>query len=106
MITKLMPRRIPDYPDAFAGWNLISSLGSLISVVATVIFIYIVYDIFKKGEHVSENPWSIVSFFEVMMKKSIQVLNFYLNKIFNKSIEWTMASPAPFHALNPLPIQS
>ena len=38
-----MPRRISDYPDAFAGRNFISSLGSIISVVATVLFLYIVY---------------------------------------------------------------
>ena len=42
-----MPRRIPDYPDAFAGWNAISSFGSLISVMATVLFGYIIYDIFN-----------------------------------------------------------
>ena len=46
MITKLMPRRIPDYPDAFSIWNAVSSFGSLISVVATVLFIYIIYNIF------------------------------------------------------------
>ena len=37
-----MPRRISDYPDAFAGWNLISSFGSIVSVVAAWLFLYIV----------------------------------------------------------------
>jgi cytochrome c oxidase subunit 1 len=38
-----MPRRIPDYPDAYAGWNAIASFGSYISAVSVVLFFYIVY---------------------------------------------------------------
>ena len=43
-----MPRRIPDYPDAFAGWNLISSFGSILSVVSSLFFFYIVIWEFKR----------------------------------------------------------
>jgi heme/copper-type cytochrome/quinol oxidase subunit 1 len=38
-----MPRRIPDYPDAYAGWNAIASYGSYISAFSAVFFFYIVY---------------------------------------------------------------
>jgi len=44
-----MPRRISDYPDAFAGWNYIASFGSSLSVIATVLFFYIVFDGFTAG---------------------------------------------------------
>ena len=37
-----MPRRIPDFPDEFSGWNIVSSFGSLVSVCSIIIFIYIV----------------------------------------------------------------
>jgi cytochrome c oxidase subunit 1 len=39
-----MPRRISDYPDAFAGWNQVASVGSALSVVAALLFCYIIYD--------------------------------------------------------------
>ena len=52
-----MPRRIPDYPDAYAGWNLVSTYGSYISFAATLIFFFaIVYALFFGKREVS-NPW-------------------------------------------------
>ena len=38
-----MPRRIPDYPDAYQGWNKVASLGSMISMVSIIIFLVGVY---------------------------------------------------------------
>jgi len=45
-----MPRRIPDYPDAYSGWNSIASYGSYISAFAALWFFYVVFDAFTKGE--------------------------------------------------------
>jgi cytochrome c oxidase subunit 1 len=53
-----MPRRIPDYPDAFAGWNAVASFGSYISAVSVVLFFYIVYITLTQGERVTnKNVW-------------------------------------------------
>jgi cytochrome c oxidase subunit 1 len=53
-----MPRRIPDYPDAFTGWNQIASVGSFISLAATALFFYIIYDLFMTQFIVTKrNPW-------------------------------------------------
>jgi heme/copper-type cytochrome/quinol oxidase subunit 1 len=45
-----MPRRYADYPDAFAGWNLVSSIGSYIFGFGLLIFIYGVFDAFVRKE--------------------------------------------------------
>jgi len=47
-----MPRRIPDYPDAFAEWNAVSTFGSYISIISAVLFFYIVYVTLTSGERV------------------------------------------------------
>jgi cytochrome c oxidase subunit 1 len=97
-----MPRRIPDYPDAFSGWNAVSSVGSLISVVATVLFGYIIYDIFANQPKCSNNPWQVVPYFtsEVIINNEASV------QATVNTLEWTLASPIPFHAFKMLPIQS
>jgi heme/copper-type cytochrome/quinol oxidase subunit 1 len=42
-----MPRRIPDYADAFSFWNAVATFGSYISLIGTLIFFVIVYEVFK-----------------------------------------------------------
>lgn len=52
-----MPRRVPDYPDAYSGWNAISSWGSYISFVGAILFLYIIYNGFAAKIRVKQNPW-------------------------------------------------
>jgi cytochrome c oxidase subunit 1 len=94
-----MPRRIPDYPDAYSIWNAVSSFGSLLSVVATLIFGYIVYDLFANGKEVHGNPWAVPSFFTSLpeVNNEPQTAN---------ALEWGCANPIPFHAFLILPVQS
>jgi heme/copper-type cytochrome/quinol oxidase subunit 1 len=47
-----MPRRIPDYPDAYSGWNAVASFGSYISAFGALFFFYIVYVTLTEGERV------------------------------------------------------
>src|SRR5437762_1015486 len=76
-----MPRRYVDYPDAFAGWNLVSSLGSYISGFGVLIFIYGVVDAFAKKRVAEANPWGAGA----------------------TTLEWTLPSPPPFHQFEVLP---
>jgi len=76
-----MPRRIPDYPDAFAGWNMISSLGAYISAFGLLVFLYCMYRTFTSGDRIAENPWGEGA----------------------TTLEWTVSSPPPWHSFEELP---
>jgi cytochrome c oxidase subunit 1 len=76
-----MPRRYVDYPDAFAGWNLISSIGSYISAVGVVLFLYGMWEAFLKKRTATDNPWGSGA----------------------TTLEWTLPSPPPFHQWETLP---
>jgi cytochrome c oxidase subunit I len=76
-----MPRRIPDYPDAYAGWNQIASYGSYLSAAATIFFLWVVYRTFTAGEKVANNPWGEGA----------------------TTLEWSVTSPPPFHSYDELP---
>ncbi len=93
-----MPRRISDYPDAFYGWNLISSIGSIISVVATWYFLTIIYKQLTEGKAVSRYPWLTPQLFS----DTFQV---YFTRN-NSSLEWCLTSPPKPHAFASLPLQS
>lgn len=93
-----MPRRISDYPDAFAGWNLISSVGSIVSVIAAALFLYIVYSQLVEGKVADRNPWMTPGFYT-------DILQANLNRYYN-SLEWGLSSPPKPHAFVSLPKQS
>jgi cytochrome c oxidase subunit I len=77
-----MPRRIADYPDAFAGWNLVSSLGSYISGFGALVFFFGVAQAFMRKQRAGDNPWGAGA----------------------TTLEWTLPSPPPFHQFNELPL--
>jgi cytochrome c oxidase subunit I len=37
-----MPRRISDYPDGYAGWNSVISIGSFLTIISLLIFLYLI----------------------------------------------------------------
>jgi cytochrome c oxidase subunit 1 len=77
-----MPRRIPDYPDAFWGWNMVSSVGAFIAGASAIFFMYVVYRAFAAGEKCADNPWGEGA----------------------TTLEWTVSSPPPFHTFEELPV--
>jgi cytochrome c oxidase subunit I len=77
-----MPRRIADYPDAFAGWNFVSSLGSYVSALGAVVFFIGLAHAFIRKERAADNPWGAGA----------------------TTLEWTLPSPPPFHQFEKLPL--
>jgi len=94
-----MPRRIPDYADAFEGWNTVSSAGSLISVMATVLFLYTVYDMLTSQPEAEANPWGEPGFY-------LDGPTYTELALHSSTLEWVAPSPTPLHAFSVIPVQS
>jgi cytochrome c oxidase subunit I len=77
-----MPRRYIDYPEVFAGWNYVSSLGSYLSAVGVLVFLYGMFSAYAKKVKAADNPWGEGA----------------------TTLEWTLPSPPPFHQFNTLPV--
>ena len=76
-----MPRRYADYPDAFAGWNMVSSYGSYISAAGMLLFLFAMAQALLRKEKAADNPWGVGA----------------------TTLEWTLPSPPPFHQFEVLP---
>ncbi|MBD8649621.1 cytochrome c oxidase subunit I [Rhizobium sp. CFBP 13726] len=76
-----MPRRYIDYPDAFVGWNYISSIGSYISFAGVLVFLFGVWEAFAKKRVAGDNPWGEGA----------------------TTLEWQLSSPPPYHQWEQLP---
>nr|YP_009654746.1 cytochrome c oxidase subunit I [Caystrus obscurus]QCI09301.1 cytochrome c oxidase subunit I [Caystrus obscurus] len=75
-----MPRRYSDYPDSYISWNIISSMGSIMSMISIIMFIMIMWEsmISKRSLLVSENMTT--------------------------SIEWLQKTPPAEHSYNEIPM--
>ncbi|KAK4716492.1 hypothetical protein R3W88_014830 [Solanum pinnatisectum] len=56
-----MPHHIPDYPDAYAGWNALSSFGSYISIVGICRFVMVITITSSSGKNkrCAPSPWAV-----------------------------------------------
>nr|YP_009740707.1 cytochrome c oxidase subunit I [Euparatettix variabilis]QID03669.1 cytochrome c oxidase subunit I [Euparatettix variabilis] len=75
-----MPRRYSDYPDCYMSWNVMSSIGSTISMISIMMFIYILW--------------------ESMITK--RMVLFSTNN--SSSMEWLQNNPPTEHSFSELPI--
>ncbi|RMH39641.1 MAG: cytochrome c oxidase subunit I [Alphaproteobacteria bacterium] len=77
-----MPRRYIDYPEAFASWNYLSSIGAFIGAASFVFFIGVILYTLRAGKRVSEaNYWNEHA----------------------DTLEWTVPTPPPAHTFETLP---
>jgi cytochrome c oxidase subunit I len=76
-----MPRRYADYPDAYWGWNYVSSIGAYIGAFSVLLFFAVIAHAFWKRERAPANPWGVGA----------------------TTLEWSLPSPPPFHSFDKLP---
>ena len=77
-----MPRRYVDYPEAFAYWNHVSTIGYQITVVGVAVFLIVCLEAAIRRRKAEANPWGVGA----------------------TTLEWTLPSPPPFHQFNTLPV--
>ncbi len=95
-----MPRRISDYPDAYAGWNTIISYGSFISGIATLLFIHIIYSaLTTKKEEVScwLKPawWNFIESLTRPYWEKTKKIPMWANALFPNSTKFLVMRVAP-----------
>jgi len=76
-----MPRHYVDYPEAFAGWNKISSYGSYIFAFGLLIFFFGIFKAFMSPVRAANSPWGEGA----------------------TTLEWSLTSPPPHHQFETLP---
>jgi cytochrome c oxidase subunit 1 len=74
-----MPRRVYDYADQFATWNLIVSIASFVLGLSTLIFAYNMIASARHGRRAPANPWRALT------------------------IEWQVSSPPPVFNFDAIP---
>jgi cytochrome c oxidase subunit I len=77
-----MPRRYADYPDAFSGWNFVSSIGAYVFAAGLAVFFYNFALALARKHRAGDNPWGVGA----------------------TTLEWTLPSPPPFHQFDRLPL--
>nr|YP_009504745.1 cytochrome c oxidase subunit I [Caulerpa lentillifera]AST24220.1 cytochrome c oxidase subunit I [Caulerpa lentillifera]QKS32211.1 cytochrome c oxidase subunit I [Caulerpa lentillifera] len=83
-----MPRRIGDYPDAYAAWNSLASYGSYVSIISTILFFIVVYDTLT-----SDTPINTAG---------APGINGAMGDV-SPTLEWLLSSPPTFHTFTQLP---
>ncbi len=76
-----MPRRIPDYPDAFEKWNSLATHGYEIMAFSMIFFFINVFWSLFAGKKAEGNYWGEGA----------------------TTLEWTLSSPPPYHQFEKLP---
>jgi len=76
-----MPRRIPDYALQFSDYNMMATVGAFGFGFAQLIFLYVVIQAIRSGKKATSQVWENA-----------------------EGLEWTLASPAPYHSFTTPPV--
>jgi cytochrome c oxidase subunit 1 len=74
-----MPRRVYDYAQKFAGWNMFISISSFVLGLSTLVFLYNIVSSWRGGPPAPSNPWRALT------------------------LEWQVSSPPPIFNFDTVP---